>query len=1011
MNNPKRLSLSVCLFFFGSIFFTLAQVNDTQNSLVTQYTHAVNLYNNKAYSLAQKSFQKLLDDPSAKRIHGNAAYYEAISAVKMDEPYAYKKVEAFVSNYPRNQFKDQAYLVVGDYYFKNKKPAQSLRWYNLASSASLSREKQQELLFKTGYALLATRNLDLASTKFKALLNDPTYGNDARYYYGYIAYQQENYTEAETTLKTLATQEAYQKETAYYLLDISFKAGRFKECITMGLALLDQVENKEKSDINKIIGESYFNLGNYEEAIPYLRGYRGTRGKWTTADYYQLGYAYFKQNDFENARNNFNKIISEKSAVAQNAYYNLGECYLYLDKKGEALHAFKNASEMDFDAKIQEDAALNYAKLSYEEGNPYESVANVLLNFLERYPKSSSYQQISDLVVSSFLYQQDYEGALDYLSKNKNTQNNETALEVSYYQGVALYNKQLFLNALPYFEAAKDAEDESISQKAAYWEAESYYQLNDFSAALTRFLQFQSSANKAADEEFTQTNYAIGYCYFKLKEYTKAARYFDSYIAQKNKDTDLAEDAILRLADAHFGLKSYTKAISSYKNVITKKSVGADYAQYQLAMSYGLLNNQPQKITELLTLLNEYSTSSFKDDALFQLGNTYALEKDNNNAHGAYERLVQVYAKSLYVPSAMLRNGLLYYNDGENEKALAIYKQIAAQYPNAPEAKEAVANARNVYVEIGKVEEYAAWVKNIKFVTVSNADIDNTTYEAAESKMLANNKEAANIGFTKYLKNFPEGIHALAAHFYLAQILFDAGDKEAASTHYQYVVSKEQSNFSEVSLSKLSQFHLEKGNWTEAIPLLERLEVEANAPENIVFAQRNLMKGYYDKERFSDAVTYAKKIVNEKNTDPSIAFDAKIILARSAFKSNDLALARSYYTALAKEASGEIKAEALYYKALFLHNDKKYEASTKVVQDLISNLSSYKYWGAKSFIIMAKNYYDAEKSDPYQATYILENIIKNFTQFDDVIKEASAELDRIKKKEAQTNDSITPKNK
>ena len=60
---------------------------------------------------------------------------------------------------------------------------------------------------------------------------------------------------------------------------------------------------------------------------------------------------------------------------------------------------------------------------------------------------------------------------------------------------------------------------------------------------------------------------------------------------------------------------------------------------------------------------------------------------------------------------------------------------------------------------------------------------------------------------------------------------------------------------------------------------------------------------------------------------------------------------------------------------------------------------------------MAKNYYALEDSDPYQATYILENIIKNFTQFDDVINNAKSELKKIKLNEAKTNNSvITPKN-
>jgi TolA-binding protein len=36
------------------------------------------------------------------------------------------------------------------------------------------------------------------------------------------------------------------------------------------------------------------------------------RKKWNNTDYYQLGYAYYKQNDFENAISQFNKIINGK---------------------------------------------------------------------------------------------------------------------------------------------------------------------------------------------------------------------------------------------------------------------------------------------------------------------------------------------------------------------------------------------------------------------------------------------------------------------------------------------------------------------------------------------------------------------------------------------------------------------------------------------------------------------------------------------------------------------------
>jgi hypothetical protein len=54
---------------------------------------------------------------------------------------------------------------------------------------------------------------------------------------------------------------------------------------------------------------------------------------------------------------------------------------------------------------------------------------------------------------------------------------------------------------------------------------------------------------------------------------------------------------------------------------------------------------------------------------------------------------------------------------------------------------------------------------------------------------------------------------------------------------------------------------------------------------------------------------------------------------------------------------------------------------------------------------MAKNFYGLK--DSYQATYILENVIQNFTDFPDVVSDAQKELNAIKSEESKTNSSIT----
>ena len=1003
----KKFAFFALLFLSSGIIYAQQTTINTNN--LAAYNNAIKLYNNKAYAAAQKTFKEVANNnKNTAALKSDSEYFTAMCAIKLNQVEADKLVLDFVENNPNSNKKEKAFLNVGNYYFANKKAAYALKWYSKVNPKILSIDNQQELNFKMGYALLATGNLKLAKNKFLPLINNARYGNDSRYYYGFIAYKQEDYDTAEKHLTEIAKQASYKSEVTYYLLDISFKDGRFEKCIEVGEKLLKDPKQKEVSDISKIVGESYFNLKKYKEALPYLRAYKGKRGKWNNTDYYQLGYTYYKQNDFENAVKNFNKIIGDKNSVSQNAYYHLAECYLYLERKPEALNAFKSASEMDFDAKIKEDAFLNYAKLSYEQGNPYKSVADVLQDFLAAYPKSEFYQEINQLVVTSYLYQQDYQGALDYLAKKKSKENRELTKDVSYYRGVQLFNLKKLQEAYPYFISATESSDTKIKVSALYWKAETDFQLSNFKKSLDGFTKFKRTSGASQIDAFTSIDYNIAYSHFKLKEYAKAANSFSLFIKKTKEDNPLLDDANIRLADCYFVTKRYSNAISAYDKVINNLGVGSDYAVYQKAISYGFLGDNSKKINSLNALVNNYELTSLQDDALFQLANTYVTVKNNAKAHETYNILLSRHTKSSYVPKALLRQGLVYYNENNNAKALDKFKKIVSDFPNSNEAKEAVTNARNVYVDLGQVDVYAAWVKNISFVNVTDADLDNTTYEAAENKFLENNSEKAIEGFTKYIAAFPNGLHALKANFYLAQSLSKTNQEEKAAQYYKYVVDQNFSEYSEESLNKLSQIYLEKEDWENATPLLVRLELEANYPQNILFAQSNLMKSYYQANLFDDAVTYAEKVLQKDKLEENVEFDAKIIIARSAFKTDDLKTAEEFYNEVERNASGELKAEALYYNAYFKNQNKKFKESNKVVQTLIADYSTYKYWGVKSYIIMAKNYYGLK--DAYQATYILENIIKNFKQFNDVILDAQKELSTIKANEAKTNESVTPNN-
>ncbi|MHB0754351.1 tetratricopeptide repeat protein [Polaribacter sp. M15] len=998
-------------FAFTIICYTaFAQQSIVDVNMRTDFNNALKLYNTKAYRAAQKTFEKVKKESLQNTaLKADASYYDAMCAVKLNQTNADEKVLTFVEENPTSNKKNKAFFNVGNYYFANKKAAYALKWYQKVNTDLISEENRKELNFKMGYGFLVAKRLDLAKDKFLPLINDAKYGNDSRYYYGYISYKLEDYGIAATTLKEIADNTSYKTEISYYLLDISFKSGQFERCITVGQELLKTAKKKDVSEISKIVGESYFNLKKYEDAIPFLKAYQGKRKKWNNTDYYQLGYAYFKQNDFENAISYFNKIISQKNEVSQNAYYHLAECYLNTNKKSEALNAFKTASAMSFNSKIQEDAALNYAKLSYEEGNPFENVSDVLQNYLKNYPNSSAYSEINELVVSSFIHQQDYQGALDYLKKKKSPENSALTFEVALYRAMQLFNKQKYSESLSYFRTSQSSQETAIVLKGKYWEAETLYRLENYNDALTKFINLNNALRTRNKNDFPLLEYNIGYTHFKLKNYQKAAQTFAVFLAKKNVANSIKNDAYIRLADSYFATRNYDKAIKNYTIVIANNGAEADYAQYQVGMSFGFRNDSKAKIKALTKVLNDYNNSTLKDDALYQLANTYTKIKNNQKAHQAYDRLLSKHQRSVFLPRALVRQGLLYYNENKNKKALEKFKLTVQKFPNSSDAIEAVRNAKNIYIDEDNLNEYVAWTKTLKFVNVSDSELESSTFSIAQRKYFDGKNSSAILSLKKYLKSFPDGKNSLKANYYLADILFKEKLFTQAVAYYKNVLDAGQSEFSEDSLAKLSQIYLQEESFAKAIPFLLKLEKEAYSKENILFAQSNLMKAYTITEAFNASMEYAKKILEKNKLDESLRLDAKKTMARSSFKTKEFDVAEAFYAEVEEEATGELKAEALYYSAYFKNVNKEYEASTKVVQELIANYSAYKYWGVKSYVIMAKNYYSLQ--DAYQATFILENVIKNFTQFDDIIKEAEIELNTIKTNEAKTNNSVTPQNK
>ncbi len=995
------------LFFAAFTTISLAQQSKINTDELYTYNQAVDLYQEDQYKAAQRLFEKVLEKVSDETVRGNAAYYHANCAVRLNQRNADELLTAFVEDYPTSTKRNSAFIDAANYYFDNGDYRKAVTWYEKVDESTLSRKQKAQYNFNKGYTLLQSKKYAEAKPYLNRVSDDKEYGSKAKYYLGYIAYEANELQEAKEIFDQVGESPEADEKLSYYQADLNYKLGNFDKAITLAKAQLSKSNRKEQSELNRIIGQSLFNQNKFDEALPYLLKYDGVGGKLNNNDFYQLGYAYYKQGDYEKAVATFNKIVDGENQTAQNAYYHLGQSYIKLNRSSDALNAFKKASEMDFDATIREDALYNYAKLSYENGNPYDSVPSVILSFLDKYPNSDKKAEMNEFLIDSYFTSKNYAEALKLLEKGRIKGNEAVYAKVSLYNGLNLFNATDYKEAIKNLDnALKYVTDPSIKKQAFFWKAESAYQLNDYSTALSNFKQ--AKAISAAVDEDDVLDYNLGYTYFKLKDYPAAITALMDYEKQSaaKKDRARLNDTYLRIADANFVSKKYWPGMDYYNKAIDMNSSNSDYALFQKAISYGFVQKIDNKIEDLNKLVTTFKNSPYRDDALYELGNTHISNGNVSSGTLAYDQLIREYPTSVYTSQAMMRKGLQLYNDSKLDAALVVFKEVVKKYPGSPQASQAISSARQIYVDQGRTNDYAVWVRGLDGVDITDAELDDTAYESAEQPYIRGEMAAAAREMKKYLSQFPNGKHSLQANFYLAQALYADDKKTESIPHFEFVANKGRSEFTEQALARLSEIYLASSAFAKAIPVLKKLETLADYPQNIIYAQSNLMKAYYETDDYAQATSYADKVLADPTATNNARSDASIIKARSSWKQGNEAAAKVAYEKVRETATAGLAAEAFYYKAYFENKEGAHDAAIATVQKNTKDYAGFKLWSAKGLVVMGKSYY--AKKETLNATTILQYVVDNFAQYPDVQTEAQTELNKIKTTEAKTNSSIAP---
>ncbi len=1010
--------------YLTSVLLTVATVMQAQKTQIYTYSEkdfnkAMELYNKEKYGAAQRFFHKSIESHKDEKTELNimAQYYAALCAIELSNGDAEYLVNNFINENPDNPLVNNACFLLADYAFRKNSYPMVLKYLSKVDRYYLNSDELSQYYFQTGYSHYMKKSYEEARVAFYEIKDiDSKYSIPALYYYSHIAYEQKNYETALNGFLRLLDDETFEGIAPYYITQIYYHQKKYSELVAFAPSLMEKAtDNKRTAEISKIIGEAYFYLDRFDEAIPYLEKYREEVKNTSMEDKYQLAYAYYKAGNYRQAVPIFEQVSMGNSEISQSALYHLADCYLKLDDKSRARNAFSGASRMDFDPAIQEDALFNFAMVTYELSySPFNEAIRAFNSYINLYPASERTDEAYNYLVMAYLNTKNYRMAMESLEKIRTRDKfiDKAYQRVSFFRGMELYTNLRFTDAIITFDKSLQfgEHDPLLKARTLYWLAESYYRLGDNSAATEFYRLFNADTYAPKAPEFKMLNYSLGYLSFSKREYTEAEKWFSTYVRLETDKNSLTHaDAYNRLGDCRFIAKSYWQAIEYYDKVISLAKADVPYALFQKAFSLGLVDRPQRKIEVLNQLLTNFPTSSYTDDALFELGRAWVLIEKPEEALLSYQKIIKDHPNSNYVSRAMVQLGLIHRNAGDNVKALDYYKAVVENYPGTSESENALRSIREIYVDLNRVDEYLLFVeKSGQRITITEQD--SLIYYAAENVYLSGDCNKSLPALNNYIERFPAGGFLLNAHYYRADCLLKENNPDAAYVSLQYIISQPFNLFTEPALIVASRIVYDKEDYNLAAQLYQQIIEKGEKKANIDEAETGLMRCYHKLGEYQNTISAARQVLLHDKLQEEVKREANYLIADAYLKQNDPVAAYDWYSKIAIEVNSLEGAEAKYRISEIDFNRGDIGKAEKNIYDFINQNTPHSYWMGKAFLLLSDIF--ISMNDEFQALQTLQSLIEFYTSDTDGIKdEANRKKQLINDKNrnqpsSSVNDSI-----
>lgn len=973
----------------------IAQQTVYYQSISPNIQNAKELYLARNYVSALNQFELIAskaDENSDTK--AEAMFYKALCGLKLDNRNAEEQIADFMNQFPESSFRNRALFEQAVYQFDKKKYSAVLKTFDGLNKAELTKDELTYFYYLRGYSNFVLEKMDAALADFSEIKEgNSLYAAPAQYYWGHIQYLKGNYVSALQEFLKLKKNPVFEKVIPFYISQIYYKQAKYSEVVEYTAPLINTVSVDQQPELARILGDSYFHLHNFKDAVQFLEFYLKDKNNKGREENYMLGYCYYLNSKEAEAIPHLEIASKGKDELAQNAYYHLADCYVVTDKKNKARQAFEAASEFDFDPKIKEDALFNYAKITYELSySPFNETIKAFDKYITLYPNAERNDVAYDYLVKVYMSTSNYRDAMASIEniKVKSPSVKKAYQRVAYYRALECFNNLDYNGAIENFDKSIEAGDfnKNYLALAQFWKAEAMFRINDFNQAISGYNIFLKSPGAFSLAEYKTAHYNLAYAYFQLKDYKNASDYFRKYLNLVNDlRTEKVADANNRLGDCNFLKRDYPAAISNYDKALNMNIYDADYALFQKAFCMGLQRDNQGKISALQSMIQNYPKSSFQDDALYELGRTYERINQPQMAISNYKDLISKYPQSNFLNKALVQLGLVYYNANDYQTSVSYYKKVVDRSPNSPETLAALAGMKNSYVEMNDVDSYFNYTSKLgSGVQVSVNEQDSLSYQAAEKLYMAHDKKA-RVQFERYLSQFSNGSFVLNSHFYLAEILYNEGELGKALAEYELVISQPDNYFTEGALSKAAGLQYNAKNYKQALDYFVRFAKISSSGNNSLDARTGIMRCQFQLTNYQACMEAANQVMGSEKVSDILKRETSYMLAVSYYKLGNQDKAFPILKTLSTETNSAEGAESKFLVAQVLFEKQKFKEAEKEIMDFIDKNSPHQYWLARSFLLLSDIY--LKNGDEFQAKHTLKSIEDNYPEPNDGIMETT----------------------